>query len=472
MTDKSREDGWANVITNMGIKGRDRTKSNKYNRNERLGYGALEDLYIGDGFAKKVVDLVPIEMTRQWIEVNGDTDNLIVQRLEEINAKQKITDLLKWARLYGGAIAIMGIDDGGELTDPVNEKQIRNVEFIHVFDRQLVTWSSVDLYNDPNNIKFGLPEYYTVTPLNTGTIFKVHESRILRADGDRVPDRVMQQNNGWSYSVLQGAYDQIKNLGSSYGIASNILEDFVQTILKIDNLQELLASGQDELITKRLNIIDMSRHVANTILLDSRESYSKQASSIAGLEAVIDRFGLALAGVTGIPYSFLMGQPPSGLQSTGQADVRMFYDMIKSNQEDKLKPILEKLVRYMMLAKDGPFKGKELESWQVEFVPLWQMDEAQEAAYRKTVAESDAIYLDRGVLTPSEVAISRFGGEMFSNETVLENESRESIMQTTNEGSVALDEHIKSQHSLKEDQDNKEAKLEEEYLKVLKKLAE
>ncbi|KKM23144.1 hypothetical protein LCGC14_1618110, partial [marine sediment metagenome] len=58
----------------------------------------------------------------------------------------------------------------------------------------------------------------------------------------------------------------------------------------------------------------------------------------------------------------------------------------------------------------------------VEWVPLWQLTEEEEAKRRKSVAESDAIYINSGVLDPTEVANSRFGGEVYSAETVLDDQ--------------------------------------------------
>ena len=50
--------------------------------------------------------------------------------------------------------------------------------------------------------------------------------------------------------------------------------------------------------------------------------------------------------------------------------------------------------------------------------------EEQEALVKKVTAETDAIYLDRGVLDAAEVAISRFGGNHFSTNTVIDIELR------------------------------------------------
>jgi phage-related protein (TIGR01555 family) len=414
-----KKDGWANVLTYMGIKGKDRTISNEFQAENRLNQGTLDVLYRSNGIAKRIIDLIAVEMTREWISIENDPERVILSNLESLDAKRKFTNMIRWSRLYGASLIVIGADDGNELDQPLNESAIRSIDFLHVFDRWEVTWTEVDLYNDPTNPSYGLPEKYRITPAHGGMGFMVHESRVLRMDGEVLPNRVLERNEGWGDSVLQSCYTELRNLGAAYSATSNIMEDFIQTILTVNNLSDLMETDEgNEIVKKRLEIIDLSRHVCNTIMLDKEESFSKSSSSVAGLDGLIKRFTLALSSVTGIPQTFLMGEAPSGLQATGAADIRMFYDMIKSEQEDTLKPVLERLMKLMYLSKDGPTRGIEPEDWQIVFNPLWQMSEQEESTYRKTVAETDAIYLDRGVLDPNEIREARFNGGVYSGSNV------------------------------------------------------
>jgi hypothetical protein len=44
--------------------------------------------------------------------------------------------------------------------------------------------------------------------------------------------------------------------------------------------------------------------------------------------------------------------------------------------------------------------------WSIQFRPLWEPSQKEETESRYAQAQADAIYLDRGVLTPEEVAQS------------------------------------------------------------------
>jgi uncharacterized protein len=141
---------------------------------------------------------------------------------------------------------------------------------------------------------------------------------------------------------------------------------------------------------------------------------------VSGIAELLDRFMTALSSVTRMPVSLLFGRSVAGLNATGESDTRNFYDAVKQDQEHKLRGVLEKLIRYIFISKDGPTDGVEPDEWSLQFTPLWQNTAEEEALTHKIVAETDAIYLDRGVLDATEVAISRFGGNTWSANTEID----------------------------------------------------
>jgi hypothetical protein len=127
-----------------------------------------------------------------------------------------------------------------------------------------------------------------------------------------------------------------------------------------------------------------------------------------------------------------MGQAPAGLNATGESDVRWFYDSIKAQQNTVLRPAINKLVQLAFHALKIP----EPANWTIRFNPLWQMTEEQQAAIRKTQAETDAIYINAGVVTPEEIALSRFGGDAYSTETVIDADARKELFGGAGEASA------------------------------------
>jgi phage-related protein (TIGR01555 family) len=424
-----RADGWANLLTGMGVAGYDKRLATKFDAGKVLRESELNDLYRTDGFARRIVNVVADEMTREWFTVANDPDNVIVEALNDIRAKTLINRSLRWDRLHGGALAVLLISDGStDLEKPLNENRMKLLEEIRVYDRWAVQWTSAELYDDPNNPKYGTPEIFTVNPRlgDLGT-FRVHETRTLFFDGADLSDTDRQCNQGWGDSVITNAYRQLRSLGSVYNSVETILDDFIQAVLSIENLQDLIAAGKEDLVKKRMQILDMSKSMLNTMLIDTREKYEKSASTVTGLEGVIEKFASALSAVTGIPVPLLMGENPKGLNAAGtsESSIRSFYDMIASLQESKLQPSIERLVSLMQRCKDGPTKGKELKDWAIVFNPLWQPTLKETVETRKAQAETDKIYLDAQVVTPEEIRTSRFGGESYSHEMSLDDAAYE-----------------------------------------------
>ena len=82
-----RNDGWANLLTGIGIKGRDKTAHTMYIADARLEYHDLTQMYRGDGLARRIIDLPVHDMYRQWFTLEGDTDGTVNKYLRKLNAK-------------------------------------------------------------------------------------------------------------------------------------------------------------------------------------------------------------------------------------------------------------------------------------------------------------------------------------------------------------------------------------------------
>lgn len=421
-----RSDGWSNILTGLGVAGRDKTASTVFKACPTFCWADLDQLYRADGLTKRIIDIVAAEMIRQGWEVDGDPDGKVIGKMEDLHVATKFTQLIQWARLYGGSLIVMGIQDGRSLDEPVNENAIDNVSWLHIFDR----WQTNVMYDyittDMNSPNYGYPEFYQINDYRTGNVFLVHHSRVLRMDWGLVPPRDRMYNQGWGDSAILSIYDDLKNYGAAFANTSAIMQDFVNGVLKIPGLSQALGSScNDSAIMKRLDYANLTKSVVSMMVLDGEEVYEKLSTNVSGISEIIDRFMLSVSSVTGIPVTLLFGRSPAGLNATGDTDVRNFYDMIKQYQEVKLKPILEKLTKYIFLSRFGPTKGVIPKNWSLQFTPLWQNTEEQEANLRRTVAETDAIYIDRGVLDANEVAISRFGGDRWSMNTNIDIFARE-----------------------------------------------
>jgi phage-related protein (TIGR01555 family) len=418
---RQAHDSWQNVYSGRGVPGVDPRIATSYKASERLSETTLANLYSGNGIVRRVVDLVARDMTKAGFNVVGDADGLVSGYFEERKLVRSLRKMIKWSRLYGGALGLLGVNDGmAQLWRPLSPSRLRGVEFIHVFDSYRVTWSSADIYQDTQNPKFGQPEFYHVAPIE-GRPFRVHESRTIVMDGLETTDFNRQLNMGWGDSVVQVIYDSIRSLGTAFDDVDHIVNDFVTNVFKIKGISKAFMEGREKDVRERIHSFEYTKHVSNSVILDADgEEFTRITSTLSGLPEILDRHMTRLAGETGMPHTHLFGKSPAGLNSTGESDRANWQDEVSAMQDDQLQPPLEYLVKLILISKDGPFKGREPKNWKIDFRPISKPSEKETADLRKVQSETDRTYVEMGSLAAEEVRVSRFGGDRYSLETQLD----------------------------------------------------
>lgn len=393
----TRYDGpYENVFLNLGTT-KDRGSFTRAVTRAPLSYTELDGLYQSDGLARRIIDIQCEEMVRAGYEIDGiEQTKEVLAALEGISAQEKLCDAMRWASLYGGSLVVMLINDGGELDVPLNQESIKAIEQLRVYDKTQVT--RVQKYTDPSDKRFGETQIYQISPI-TGAPYRVHESRCLVFDGVPVPDRIRELNDGWGASKLQQCYDQLARFGLSHYWANQLMERAQQAVHGIPGLTDLLRSpGGEELVKKRIDIVDMTRSINNTVVIDGAETYDIKSTSFAGVPDIIDRLGLALCAVSGVPESLLFGKQQGGLNSNGRSDLENWYAKIARDQNTILLPQLDRLVTIQLYAL-----GKYQDEYLIKFNPLWvpSRKETVETDYKR--AQTFEILNGIGALDATEI---------------------------------------------------------------------
>lgn len=430
-----KKDGWQNLMTGAGLVATHKAENSNFYLETLLTDAEISDLYRGEGIAKKIVDIPAKDMTRAGFSIDGDPDNLVSKSLNRIGFKKAMKDALRWSRLYGGSLVVMGIDDGRKgdgkliLSSPLNEENIQKISFFRVYDKRQISWETTDIDEDASSTNYGKPKLYTVQPYNESTKdqgFKVHHSRVVRFIGEDLPETEAREKQGWGDSVLQSVYTRVRGFAGALISTEAILDEFIIGILTINNLQDLVSTEQGTTaLQTRLNQIDMSKHILNTMLVDKEEEFTRLSATVNGIKDILEFLKDCLSAVSGIPQVKLFGEQSKGIGSTASGSIRLYYDDIADQQDEKLRSQEERIVS--LLIKSSEFKAKKQvpDTWQLKFNSLWQMNETDLATARHLTAKQDEIYIKNGVLSPKEIAKSRFGSETYSFETVLGEDGEE-----------------------------------------------
>jgi len=324
----------------------------------------LTTTYRENWLATRIIDTPAEDMTRSWYTLTGefDPEDLVdLYRLEALHSvKQELTDAIRWARLYGGSLALMVIEgEGDRLEEPLDYALLPPDCFqgLLVLDRAMGITPSLELETDLSDPDYGLPMYYTVD-VNDGdvTSLRIHHSRLLRFVGRPLPHMEEVSENYWGASELEHIWDELqKRSATSANIAQLVFQANITT-LKMNDFGDRVALGTDEARTRMRNLIAEENRFRTSFglqLLSKEDSMENHPYSFAGLSDIYEAFMMDISGAAEIPATRLFGRSPQGFQSTGESDMRNYYEMIAGLQERHLRPALERLLPVMAISCFG-----------------------------------------------------------------------------------------------------------------------
>jgi len=441
-------DSLRNLLSGFGGP-RDRTTQNVVEQPAVLSSPELEILYRNNHYSARIVELLPDESTRRGFTTTAMSDagsSPFQGDFQRLGLMPKLNQADKWARLYGGAAVILGIDDGRDPSEPVDMDNIRCLEFAYVIDR----WSVVSgpLEGDPSSPNFGYPQTYEVqyaaysleNDSQSIVGMKVHSSRMLRFEGVTLPPSLRSDQDYWGDSVLQRVFESMCNLGMIEKAMGNIVQTFNQAVFRMRGLRQLAKAknGSAELIT-RFEAANIGQSMLNVFLLDAEgESYEKQSTNVAGLDGLYDRVAQSFGSAAGMPLTLLFGTPPAGLSTDDSAGARNWLNTVRAHQELAYIPNIQYVAEILAKSKDGPKVSGDI---LVVANPLQEPTEEERAKTMRTMAEFAAILIDRGVLSPTEVRTSFFASAGFTTDIIINESKQTSLIQPQDEAELIFDQN-------------------------------
>lgn len=463
-----RADGYVNLMTKYGTR-RDPSENFIYQAEPMIPDELLTEYYESNGLFAKIIDTPSDEAVKHGFQIKDlkdtEIENFVFGALDELGWDELSATAIKWTRLFGGAIAVMLINDGGGLDEPLNWKNIRSIDDIRVFDRSLIQPDYSNMffhgYESPfesRGSRLGMPEYYDVFS-RFGT-FRVHDSRCLVFQNGILPENttntVYQIWGTPEYIRLKRA---LQDAEIAHGSAVKLLDRSIQAVYKMKDLSAELATeeGEDRVL-RRLQTIDMARGMLNSITIDSEgEDYDFKTFQFTGISDVVDSACNYLSALSSIPQTILFGRSPAGMNATGESDLENYYNYVQAIQKRMLKKNIRYLLSVILQAGLATGEVDEVPDIDIEFNPLWSMSEQeqanidqQKAATQQTRAQTAQIYVSMEAIDPSEVRKKLADSEEFDVETMLDEYEEEDLFADYPEdheeetGLEALPEEIKA----------------------------
>ena len=371
-------------------------------------YPLVYSLYRNHWICRRIVDAPADDMVKAWPRLTSEIDpedlTTIDRKIRNTQTKLKIRETLHWARLFGGAGALIVIDgQENELDKPLDFDKIEIGAYKGLIPFDM--WSGIqpmrEISTDFTKPKeFNRPEYYRVHAPNGTGGFDVHASRILPFYGPIVPTPELQAQMYWGISVLEPCFEEIRKRDNmSWNILSltyraNLISmrfpDLAQMLSGASMSQAALMQFQG-----RMQGVNELMSNQNLLLLPKDGEMSSVNYGFAGVSDVYQQFQLDIAGASQIPVTRLYGRTISGLGQANEADERIYEQFISQEQSSQMEPQFDTLYRVICMSE----LGEVPEDLDLEFPSVRVLDEKEKADLAKAVGDNIVSLFGAGIIT-------------------------------------------------------------------------
>lgn len=433
-----RADGYVNMMTRYGTQ-KDASEQYKFVPEDAVPDELLTMYYEGNGLFAKIIDTPAEEAIKHGFELKDVSDQTVedfyTEALDELDWEETAMTAIKWARLFGGSLAVMLINDGRGLDEPLDWRHIQSIDDIRVFDRSVIQPDYTTLFNyDPRDpfstrgSRLGLPEYYQI--FSKYGSFTVHDSRCLVFQNGILPENTTNSiYQLWGVPEYIRLHRAIRDAEVAHRSAPKMLDRSVQPIYKMQNLAAELATEEGESkVLRRLQVIDMARGLLNSLVIDAEgEDYDFKTFQFSGINDVVSASCNMLSALSNIPQTILFGQAVGGMSSTDDTSMENYYNYVERIQRRMLKSNLRYLLSIIFQAGLATGEVDEVPKIKIKFNPLWSLSDVEQADLEQkreqtkfTRAQTAQIYVGMQAIDPSEVRQKLADSEEFDVEAMLD----------------------------------------------------
>lgn len=360
-------------------------------------WSLLTSLYRSSWIVQRVCSIIPEDaLTDLRLEAPGldnESLDLLSEVLTKTKVRKKIIDAIKWARLYGGAAAIMMIDgQDDDLAKPLHLNDILPGSFrgLFVVDRWSGIYPSLELVANPKSSDYGLPRYYEVRDENGVIQYRVHHSRVLRFVGTQMPYYEEIAEQYWGTSAIEAMFDDLVRRDNVTHNIANLTFKACLSVYEIEDLDQIFATASAQAQRRMYSAIQAMSVLESNLgvkLINKGDSVQQLQYGFGGLPEVLDGAMLDVSGATAIPATRLFGRSPAGMNATGESDEKIYRGTLEQQRAMHIIPALEKLCPVIcMSALGGIPAGAEFK--------LPQLDEMT-SGEKAEVIDKQSQYLER-----------------------------------------------------------------------------
>lgn len=368
-----------------------------------IGYPKLAELSQLSEY-RAVAETTSYEMTREWIEfsaIGNDERNeeyikKLIQFFKEIKAQSIFRQAIETEFLFGRAQVYLKFKNH-DAKKPliIDARTIQKGSFESLVNIEPMWTTPAQINTDkPLEPDFYKPRKWYIF----GDV--VHDSRLFTIISRPVSDILKPAYNFGGVSMTQLMMPYVNRWLRTVNSVSDLIHSFSLSGVKT-NMDDVLSGGcTDENLIARADLYNKYRDNRGLMLIDrDSEEFFQFNTPLSTLDALLSQAQEQMSAPSHTPLVKLLGITPSGLNASSDGEIKVYYDYIRTLQENLLREPLEKLLKIAQLHLFGEIN----ENIVINFKPLEQLSDVEKSQIRNTDCTIDSFYIQNGVLDPAEV---------------------------------------------------------------------
>jgi phage-related protein (TIGR01555 family) len=394
-----KSDSWFDEVSGRGSVF-DKTNRSQGFRIFRTPYERMKQ-YQSNGFLQNIIEQPAEDATREWITVTTNRDEdlkinrLIEKRMEELGIRKKISDFIKFSRMYEkGSMLYYGVNaDKAQtpnvLTEPLSLNTINRIDFINVIEEPDRFYFFILNRYDPTKADYNKVQFYIMGN-------QVHESRISWICYNWYPLELM------GVSIIETVQDAVGAQDSALWSASSMAQDLASNVFTSD----LVGTASPDKLAEMLWALKNQKNTQSVIGLKPGELWDKVTYTLTGIKELFEFIKECLAAVSRMPVSILFGKA-HGVITAQEYDALGYYNNVAKFQEIEIRPIIKKIgdmiiheqLGEIWAALGGAVDGLD---WNFTFESLYKLDPKGQSEKELSDATRDEKDITNGKLSPQE----------------------------------------------------------------------
>jgi len=311
------------------------------------------------------------EMTRNWIEVKSHSeDSEMIKQMEDAltryDIKRLIHEAVRQDSMFG--VAHIYIDTGAD--EKENEKPL------FLSDKKIAK-GAVKAFRLVEPVWMYPSQYNTINPL-AADYYKpqqwfvmgktVHTSRFIDIISRPVPDILKPSYNFGGLSLTQLMKDYVEEWYEAKTVVIDIMKTLRVRGLKTDMDARLQMPGEFD---KRIKMFNKYQNNLGIWAIDNEEEFFHFQTSLSELSNLLSNYQEQMCIPARITTLKLLGNPPAGLNPSGDGEVSTWHETVSGMQERDIRRALEIIFKIIQLSEFG----KVTDDLYFDFKPLDEISE-------------------------------------------------------------------------------------------------